>query len=271
MHTLHNYANVLSRRIPFGPDDLWVSIFEAHRYSTLVHFCAYKQGLISLDAPPMLVLIDQHEDMETPRASGVADLDVRTISERDFSSFVNWDMAWSDGDWITTSLELGLLSDVLIVGAKGGLLEIGHNTYTSARGTTHNIWKIGTLWDELEDGARLATPDAPGVRALWDALGWDGERFVEGQGKRLMVDIDLDFMELEIEGVSTSIPRDVLASRWNSRAGVAPHAFFQGMLAKTDVVCIAMESDYCGSLKATWNNLAVVDELCFKGELLRYF
>lgn len=271
MHSLHNYSNVNSRRILFGERDLSVSIFEAHRYSTLVHFCAYKEGLLSLDNPPMLVLIDQHEDMETPRAKDASTIDVSTISERDFLSFVNWDMAWSDGDWITTSLELGLLSDVLILGAKGILLEDGHNVYESADGKTHNIWKLGSLWDELEDGGRLNDIERPGMRALWENLGWDGERFIKGQGKQLVVDIDLDFMEVELEGVSTSIPKEVLASRWNTRAGVSSHSFFQGMLGKSNVVCIAMESDYCGSLKATWNNLSVVDELCFDGELLRFF
>lgn len=271
MHSLHNYANVLSRRVPFGDADLWVSLFEAHRYSTLVHYCAYKQGLLSLEDPPMLVLIDQHEDMETPRAPNVHEVDVATISERDFLSFVNWDMAWSDGDWITTSLELGLISDVLILGAKGTLLQTGHNTYQSADGRTHHIWKLGALWDELEDDGCLVDSSTPQTALLWQRLGWDGAQFVPGQGKRLMVDIDLDFLEIEIEGVSTSIPRDVIASRWHTRAGISSDAFFQGMLARTDVVCVAMESDYCGSLKAMWNNLTVLDEVCFGGLLLRYF
>ena len=266
MQELHNHSNIRS----IEHENQHINIFEAHRYSTLVHFYAYKEGLIDLDDPPMLVLFDGHDDCEAPKLPNVLkNIDIKTVSEREFSTFVNFDMNWNDSDWIFTSMELGLISDLVIIGGDSTGRGYGHSIYTSMKGTTHNIWKINQLWNALDSRGDLVDHIKSHMEPLWEALGWTGRDFDPDQGKPIIVDIDLDFMTINTAEVLTSIPYEIFKHIWTKplHRGVTCKHFFEDLLERTELICIAMESDYTGSIVNSWENLLVIDAVMFSNSL----
>ena len=278
MKNIRNHSNIVCFDFDFSreTDPIPVCLFEAHRYSALSMFYAARSGLIDTENPPSLVLFDFHDDGLQPLNKNKIPKNISNITERDFASFVDWDMALNDDDWIKTSIELGFIKDVVIFGAECGSLNTGLNIYTSSQSTTHKIWKLGPLWSELDYQGALSDRTQKSVyQDLWDVFGWDGGPYVSTdwyeRSNSLIVDICLDAFSVKILDKNIPVSQDVLDEKWNDSRDLSrfstSHSFFQIMLAKSVLINIAMESDYCGGVLNSHKILKMVNDIMFEGYL----
>ncbi len=273
MQNLAHRSNIIVRTVREKP----VLLYEDHRTSLAVLDHAKRHGVVS--APPTLVLFDRHDDAKPPQCGDDRVQAVRNaqLSQQDFWQFVEWDLSPLDDDWVRVAMDLGLVGDLILIGAGDTPnIDAMDESYRNSAGTTHRIFKVSHLWEGLgyqgwlSDSARRRE-----LQPLWDLLGWDPRTGFSKDPPPLVVDIDLDcftldgpsgeplgwpdatFLEL-FTGPPTSGP---LAHRWS------PTEFLQELILRSAYVAIAREAGCCGGIAESDRLLQLLDLTVFGGNL----
>lgn len=266
-----NRANVIKRTCS---GERQVLIYDDHRYLLNVLFRIFKTGL--LQEPPNLVFFDSHDDARRTRKAsellqfiGVEHLSNAT--EKQFLSFVDYDIDTNDGDWLSVACELNLVGDVVAIGNKHGTnLSRDITVRKSEDGKKHKLFQLNTHLDE-ELGPRGRLGDMARDEEFKDIRSFFAYEPSEyyghmGEMKPFVLDFDLDYFTLwsEEEG---SIPWPQMV--WEKRFGqfASGYRFVRDLMRKAEVITISREPNFCGSIAGSNYNLKNLDNYFFDGEL----
>lgn len=263
-----------------------VIIYEDHRVLTAVLWHAKHKAKEPVGIPPLLVTFDRHDDAKVPTTSAMAQLKkfrTNPPNERDLFSFVEWELSVLDDDWLLAAMELGVVGDVINIGAEETPNLNGFETvYTDQQQTKHRIWQIPHIHSALGHQGALSDTHQEQFQPLWDALGWapiPGPRDLNEQSgaAKIVLDFDLDCFAGELSGHTLAWPFDLIHERMNKRSSIDRT---RGWSAKTLLGeleprilfrTIALESPYCGGFHHSTSILAALDEILWDGEILRRY
>lgn len=264
-------TNVMKR---FCSEERLVLIYDDHRYLLNVLFKVFKSE--SLQEPPNLVFFDSHDDARrTEKASVLLSLiGVKTLSdasEKQFFSFVDYDIDTNDGNWLSVACELNLVGDVVVIGNKHGTNVVNDVLkYTSEDGHKHSIFQLNAHIDE-EIGPRGKLGDVAldkEFKAIRSFFAYKPSQYYGqiGEMKPFILDYDLDYFTLwsEEEG-SIPWPQKI----WEKRFGryTPGHTFVRDLMRKAEVITISREPDFCESIAGSNYNLQNLDNYFFDGQL----
>ncbi|MEZ4453005.1 MAG: hypothetical protein R3B09_26330 [Nannocystaceae bacterium] len=246
-----------------------VVLYEDHR-SILFALWHAKWVAELLTKPHTLVTFDLHDDLRTPSS------DVRKKAlnfrnggdEREFYSFVEWEVGALDDDWVIIAMDLGLVGDVINVGAgdeEGGNLADPFVSIPdiSETETSHRVWKLDHLWNAL--AARGALRDIARrdtLEPLWKTIGWDPEKLIFENNVSIILDFDLDCFSIKGPDDCCRIawPPEIMIDLFEreSDCGLSSTQFIRRLRDESTIVTIAKESPYCGG---TWQSEVILDTL----------
>ena len=271
MHELARRSNFETLEI----DGKVVVLYEDHRSLLFALWHAKRCGL--LETPHTLVTFDLHDDAVVPSAQVRAQAQSFRDgggNERDFMSFIEWELGSNDDDWMVAALELNLVGDVVNVGA-----EIAHNLpnfetpIVDAAGSRHRVWRIDHLWNALgHQGDLVDTSRRPEPASFWDALGWDPRERQFSDETRVLLDFDLDCFSIQGPRRRIAWPEDSMLNLFRRPSNPPGHTTAADVLlelaARAPFITIARESRYCGGTEESQRILATLDVLLFDGGLL---
>lgn len=242
-----------------------------------------------LEGPKNLLMIDCHDDQCSPsvelsRLKEVRDSD---MSEDDFHTFVHEELAERDNDWVRTGMELGLIGDVLLFGARmtenldeaddedsgAGDEDDAPNdnravVYRDQSQDPHRTWDMGHIWEELRHAGTLV--DRARNHRAWAAVGWEGTTF--RASNQFVLDIDLDWLSAQTFGRTYAVPRPVVESLLVEVDGdrgqtLSALDFLRAATRSASLVTIARESECCGGTEESQRILETVDGAVWGGAL----
>ena len=282
MNPIHNSLGRLRQRVnvttrhPLDGDQL-VILYDDHRWLLNVMFKIQKEKL--LPEPPKLIFFDSHDDCAgtRPKSDLLSSLDVENLldaSEKDFASFVDYEIGTDDGNWLSVACELNLISDAVVIGAKHGT-NIDSETgtlYKSEDGTEHHLYKLsGNLEYELgcrgSLGDRCLEKEYKGIREFFD-IKYGNEFARIGDITPFILDYDLDFFTLDSDEGTLAWPLMVWEKHYNHFS--PENRFVKELINKAIVVTVCREPDYCGNIAGIAGanyNLENLDRYFFNGDL----
>lgn len=269
---LSHRVNVMIRY----PNDKLIIIYDDHRWLLNVLFKIQKEKL--LDCAPKLVFFDSHDDAGPSQKKsdllshiGVADLSDAT--EKQFSSFVDYDIGADDGNWLSVACELNLVSDAVVIGDKHNHNFADMNgVYTSEDGIEHKLYNLSDNLD-YELGCRGSLGDHAREAEFRDIRTFFNSRYVNdhariGEMKPFVLDFDLDFFTLETNEGTIAWPRQIWHKHFDSfGSGVQ---MMRDLINQAMVITICREPDYCGGIDGIAGsnyNLQNLDQYFFDGQL----
>lgn len=248
---LNERVNVMTR-YPFDGSKL-VIIYDDHRWLLNVLFKIQKESL--LPSPPKLVFFDSHDDARhtRPRTELLNCLGVSNVfdaTEKEFSSFVDYDIRSDDGNWLSVACELNLVSDVVNIGDKySGNFEQMNGTYSSEDGINHQLFRMsedlsfelgerGSLGDMAREG------EFRGIREFFDVQ--YGPRNVRiGNISPYILDFDLDFFTLNTNEGTLAWPSKIWEKHFEKASPETQ--FVRDLIANSMIITICREPDFCGN------------------------
>lgn len=270
MSDLNSRANFQT----FAIDGTPIVLYEDHRSLLFALWHAKRCGL--LNVPHTLITFDLHDDARPPAAAArQRSLDFRDGKgdERDFFSFVEWDLSPLDDDWLTIAFDLNLVGDVVNIGAvHHDNLPNFETSICDELGEDHRVWRVSHLWDSL--GPRGALGDhvrRAELEGLWGALCWNARSQTVHQDARVILDFDLDCFSMVGPAGTIAWPADAMSNLFGRPI---PPTFRTGaqvleqFFAASSMVTIARESPFCGGTEESQAILHTLDEIVFQGRLL---
>lgn len=248
--------------------DKQIVIYDDHRWILNVLFKWYKEKQTSIN----IVSFDAHDDAAgcANRSSlleliGVTDL--KGATERQFSSFVEYDIGTQDDDWLTVACKLDLINDSCTIGNvnNSNILNMG-NELESESGRKHSLYELS--YDlNVELGCRGKLGDAckydknKGVRKFFGIE--QSYNHCIGKMKPFILDFDLDFFTISSNDLTFAWPDKM----WNETFGNCSKArfFMQQLIEKAELITICREPDYCGSIAESNQILRTLDYIFFDG------
>ena len=267
-------VNVMTR-YPFEGQKL-VILYDDHRWLLNVFFKILKDSL--LPAPPKLVFFDSHDDAGEARSKAelLASLGVSNVldaTEREFSSFVDYDIRTDDGNWLSVACELNLVSDVVNIGDKySGNIDLMNGRYTSQDGVSHQLFRLSENLD-YELGCRGSLGDRAkereyhAIREFFDVQ-YSSDHARLGNISPFILDFDLDFFTLNTNEGTMAWPLKVWDKHYDSFSSET--RFVRDLIHKAMVITICREPDYCGNpdgIAGANYNLQNIDRYFFNGNL----
>jgi hypothetical protein len=239
-----------------------------------------------INGPATLVYFDYHADDRAPPANQqLRDLlhkyrqDIQ--NEREFWSFVEWEVSSGDGDWLKIGMELGLIGDAISIGCcrdNGPAIKSQHyDDHTTQR---HHIYDVGHIWDGvprcwLADTVRIAT-----LSPIWQLMGWCQADHKFGflakpdELSPIVLDFDLDCFSTPGPEGHIPWPIDYFAKLFGRPLNAelyqsvrTPADFLQQLSARAKFITIARESAYCGGYAASDLIMSCLDGLLFNNKL----
>lgn len=252
--------------------DKAIIIYDDHRWLLNVLFYLRKKKLL---VKPNFVFFDAHDDAAgcSRKYSLLSKIGTTTLdeaNEKQFLSFVEYDISPIDDNWLSVACELDMVGDVICIGNRhnDNIADInGH--YVSEDGIQHNLYELSENL-EYELGSRGTLGDATkgleyaGIRSFFDS----GEHVYKGIGKvnPFVLDVDLDCFTLEV--------KDAPNMAWSAKTYYHKYpeygkaqCFIQDLLNKAEVITICCEPDYCGSIGESNKILELLDNIWFDGAI----
>jgi hypothetical protein len=274
---LGHRANILYYDILGKP----LLVYEDHRTTTFVLWHAMHVAH-KLEAPPLLLYFDRHDDAKQPQSLDVIrQLRQEPGSKEKVHEFVEWGLSVLDDDWLIAAMELGLVGDAINIGADDTPnLPQFETIHTDHLGVEHRIWALPHLWhafdyqQPLSDTAREAE-----FRGIWDALRWEPGRhppFATHEGAPpVVLDFDLDFLAGHFAERIMAWPSDTIhaaftrMSTYDRTEGWSAARFLEAIEPRVAFRTVARESDHCGGTEESQSVLAALDAVLWYGELFR--
>lgn len=260
---LSERANVVRRDVEIGDREQPIFVYEDHRYLVFALWLARHHGVFS--EPITLVWHDKHDDCRPliPAVRTRARELAGTADPRDVLTFVEWELASRDDDWVHALFEMNLVGDAVLIGATvDGNLTDPPTPYVDLAGRSHVVRQLPFLWDALTPRGDLVDLAVPSLRPLWNSIGWGNHNHVwgftppGGSVPMTVVDFDLDCFTAEVMGETIPLPDDIFFPRWETTdhrtSGLyqSPKQFLRELCARSlPFITIARESPYCGGIR----------------------
>lgn len=272
MDELFLRSNILKRKAY----DKKVFIYEDHRYILNVLYRAFNKSVLT--EPVTLLYFDKHDDGKDPVS------DINTLKkyrgnlpdEKEFWSFVEWEISCLDDDWIKTGMELGLIGDAILIGCPDPInFTEFSNSYKDHLGMEHIIYNVGTIWGGLAyQGWLTDTAQKQKFAPVWDLIGLVDNTCMEldstKKKTKFVVDFDLDCFTTKLEEFTIPYPLEYFYKLFESPSQychIKPSDVVIDLIKEAEFVTVARESDYCGSIQN--NNIIFenVNEVIFRNSL----
>jgi len=255
-------------------------VYEDHRFLLFVLWHAMHRAEARLPSPPLLITFDRHDDAKPPSTSAMGAL--RTLrqqaTERDVLACTEWELSTLDDDWLLAAMELGVVGDVINVGAEETPNLDGFvTTHTDHLGQDHRIWQIPHLHSclayqgDLSDHARRND-----LGSLWSALGWQPGSGFDSDPHDLppiILDFDLDCFADDMSNHLMAWPPELMlqrlrkASTYDLTRGWSAQGFLDALEDRIKFRTVALESGFCGGLSQSSQILDVLDQALWDSEL----
>jgi hypothetical protein len=262
-----------------------VFVYEDHRtiLNVLDHARRANAGIFPLN----LVYLDYHSDARDPVSDAALRLQYRqhVPNQEAFWTFVEWRTAHDDGDWLKTGMDLGLIQDAVLIGARlrSDLTGLA-TTYTDVAGVEHKIYDVCHIWCALQgNGWLVDAAQHANLKPVWDIMGWQNNAgkfsFIKERAglRHFVLDFDLDYFTTDgPTGIGHLVwpPEQVHAAfRQNlppdhfAEPLPRPIDFLQFLTTYSRFITIARESPYCGGYRASAQIMETLDSLIFNGQL----
>ena len=267
---IYGRANVHVRQTS---NDQMVVLYDDHRWLLNVLFALNNH----IECIPDLIYFDAHDDAaqclkkgELLKQIGVEDL--KSSTPKQFGAFVDYDQRIDDGGWLTTALELNLVSNVVNVGNRNNYnIEQMNGLYTSEDGIKHNVFELSeNLEHELGRRGKLGdTYKESENRSLRDFFGikhYYSNYHSLSINRPYVLDFDLDYFTIS--------SKDEVTHGWTEKVfnNHFPNyseqdMFLRSLIAGALVITICREPGCCGSIGDSNRILEILDRYYFEGTI----
>lgn len=227
-----------------------------HRWTLAILRWAQLEG--HLPTPCVLVTFDRHTDALRPRhyvklqSHKPYDLSIDSVI-----AICNSALSTIDDDWITAGMELGILSDAVILGVQETFHLDDLEEFVDSTGTKHALYFPGLPGGELQFKGELSdvVRDSE-VEPLWKLLHWSPPRG-ESNGfaptrPKFALDFDLDCFVMAWSHYLLPWLDEVwqkeffeISDYWSTK-GVSGATWLRDLRAAAGLLTISTEPDYCG-------------------------
>lgn len=255
-------------------NEKYIIIYEDHRTILNILFQAKKMGIFP--QTPNLIFFDYHDDAcenvqksELLKKIGAKKLEDAT--DKQFWSFVEFDLGTMDDDWLLTGMELDLIKDAIVIGA-----EQDHNIglfrgrpYISENKTEHELYNIPHLSSSLDGRGCLGDtilkePYYQRVRNIMQ-YNTDNNRRFETNIYPFVLDFDLDCFSAEYKNIMMSWPEQIFSNEYGH--GTKAFDFIYNLIDRASFITICKESGCCGGIGEANKILGYLDRYFFDGAL----
>ncbi len=250
-------------------NDKYIIIYDDHRTILNVLFEAKKQNVFK--CTPNLIFFDYHDDacMNAPKSKLLEKMGVdkfEDATDKQFWSFVEFDLGVQDDDWLITGMELGLIKDSIVIGAENPHNIISQqNSHISEDQIEHKLYNITHLGYEL--GCRGALGDhfkAEQYQAIRDIMQYHNERF-DSNTYPFVLDFDLDCFTTQCRDRTFAWPELIFVEDYVDNHQV--YNFIQDLIERASFITICREPGCCGGIGESNKILSYLDRYFFKGAL----
>ena len=260
-----------------GQKDKYIILYDDHRSILNVLLEAKKLGMFS--TTPNIIFFDKHDDACNPNIKanelfkqwGVEKID--DVSNRDFWSFVEFDLSSIDDDWLLAGMELGIINNAVVIGKDDININIEdmNNRFDSSDGKKHELYSISHLDFSLGDRGCLgdsfiAEPYYQNVRNIFE---YNQEScykdFSEEVSNPFVLDFDLDCFTTECEDKVYAWPESIFRNKYFLDDEVS--SFMSRLIKRSTFITICREPTCCGGLGESNKILEYLDKYFFDGSL----
>lgn len=246
------------KKIPFETCDCF--LHEDHRWVLPIIFWAQEKTLIP--KPCTVVMFDAHADACDPKDVSMKEIRSIMKSGSTLEKIISLcqQLKPLDDDWVKAGMELGIIGDIVVFGARRGSTNIPE-AYQDHQGKSHRIELLGLLRGELECRGHLGdTYYEDTLSDLWNILEWKrdprGRFFLGRNASKILLDFDLDCFSCYCMNEYT-IPwhDDVFVEEFLTRSthdatrGWTGKKFLSGLIGRAGLLTIAREPGSCGGPK----------------------
>ncbi len=269
LHNLSQYANFET----FDYDGKTIILYDDHRCLLTALYEARKLGVI--DKNTDLVTFDMHDDARplniTQKESirKITKEDIENVSQREFKTFVEFELDENDGDWVSAGMELGLINNIINVGSIDGdnICSWASKTYEDMTGKKHFGQVINHIAYEFsrKGGALGDIAQYEDFKTVHEVFGYKvlGEdNSAENRDANLVLDFDLDCFTTECQNVLFAWPEAIFRKLYGCDDNGARH-FMLDIIRKAKFITICREPSYCGGIGESNKILGYIDKYIF--------
>lgn len=256
--------------------DKYVVLYDDHRCILNVLFEANK--LEFFKTSPNLIFFDRHDDACNPDINkrelfekwGVKRIE--DVSNRDFWSFVEFDLNENDDDWLLAGMELDLIHHAVVIGQKeNSNIQDLNNHFNSSDKKEHELYAIPHLYNSI--GSRGCLGDIiikqPYYSDLRDIFEYNQppygryDKFAKEVTKPFVLDFDLDCFTTECEDYTFAWPETLFRKMYYDNVDV--RFFMQKLIERSSIITMCREPSCCGGLGESNKILWYLDNYFFDG------
>lgn len=280
MYELGYRANLFHKTVDFDGQPKDIIVYEDHRYLLNILDHARRCGVIPSESGVTLVMFDQHDDA---RETYVPKKRLKAIrrkwpDQKSFWSFVEWELSPKDDDWVIVGMELGLIQNVVLVGARVShnldamTTPLDHGHYKDASGGTHFVANVPHLWYGIgHQGWLVDTARRSRLEPIWKILGWNLHCFdAESAPAPLLLDFCLDCFTYDgppDRPTRPWAPQDFFEPFERRERGTTAQELLRMIAVSSPFIGICRESPYCGGFAGSDTVLSYLDHMLFEGKL----
>ena len=256
--------------------DKYIVLYDDHRCILNVLFEAKKLKLF--DTSPNLIFFDRHDDACNPYINkselfekwGVKKIE--DVSNRDFWSFVEFDLNSLDDDWLLAGMELDLINHAVVIGQnENSNMRSKDYTYVSTDGKLHEMYDIPHLNNSISSRGCLGDSiiKQPYYKKVRDIFEYNQppcgryNKFSDKVTHPFVLDFDLDCFTTECENKTFAWPEDIFRQNFYENDDV--DFFMQQLIERSSFITICREPECCGRLGESNKILGYLDNYFFKG------
>lgn len=245
-----------------------VILFDDDRHSFASLWVGLQKGWFT--EPPLLIRIDKHHDCKPISHSAESRWSsfAGKPTHEDIWSFVEWELDFLDGDWVSACAHAGLIRGVIS-------FYVGHDDRNECNSLPNGIpsFTFGSLSNCLSYQGPLVDLAKASNKAMWETIGWDHEQGRFGtDGRPYAIAIDLDAFTTSEEKPTLAWP-----AKWFEDELQTPHSLRYSSTSAADVLreavngasltIVAREPSFCGGELEVAKILQVLDRDVFGGQL----
>ncbi|MCD6308903.1 MAG: hypothetical protein J7M24_07915 [Candidatus Latescibacteria bacterium] len=252
-------------------------VFRDHRWVLPVLFEAGSGGILEL--PATVVTFDRHRDALNPLDEGemLKDFGSREFTLEELLILVKYHLSPRDDDWIIAGMELGLVSDVVQFGVRGGDAGEDENVarHRDTRGRDHRLFHLGLPAAELSFKGALADEGHEACAAgLWNVMAWDpATRSFGKAGRGCLLDFDLDFFTFSWRRYTFPFTAEIYEGEFFLPCqsayydDLSPVEMVGSLVRNAGAVSVASEPQFCGGAGNASSILSDVNTRLFGGRI----